>query len=391
MIAARDVPDRVARCFERIADEFELPAEARRKEASAALAGSLFMPRVHESQGGKVETNTQRIADARNLHRFRGARVRKNLQSFESKIESAIETRVRRVRRSGSRKRDMGSDNDIDFLALGTGRTMFPLSAHESDRFLRIASSAQLIQRHYQLFQWLSGEIQKFLPHEILISAWGDFAKGELKLDVVSAIPGVRTEELTRNSIDALVRICGAAWVAGARRPQIIKAASLLETIGSGKGPLYSALRGMRSVVIHGIRDLRGGHDSLYIVLNSGSITKGRAKDQFTYLMDSLIGQIDLAFRRVAALPIASAKSVDEYGDWLELSAREHEILDWLVQGKTNVDIAAALDISPFTVKNHVQRIFKKIGVNNRTQAAAKYSHALRELREYLERSPIGR
>jgi DNA-binding CsgD family transcriptional regulator len=43
------------------------------------------------------------------------------------------------------------------------------------------------------------------------------------------------------------------------------------------------------------------------------------------------------------------------------------------------VQIAAALEISPFTVKNHVQRIFRKIGVTNRTQAAARYTEAVRQ------------
>jgi DNA-binding CsgD family transcriptional regulator len=49
-----------------------------------------------------------------------------------------------------------------------------------------------------------------------------------------------------------------------------------------------------------------------------------------------------------------------------------------LCRGESNVEIATALDISPHTVKNHLQRIFRKIGVNNRTQAAARYSEAMR-------------
>jgi len=56
------------------------------------------------------------------------------------------------------------------------------------------------------------------------------------------------------------------------------------------------------------------------------------------------------------------------------------------VPGKTNLDIAAVLDISPFTVKNHVQRIFRKIGVSNRTHAAANYNQASQELRESLDK-----
>ena len=40
--------------------------------------------------------------------------------------------------------------------------------------------------------------------------------------------------------------------------------------------------------------------------------------------------------------------------------------------GKTNDEIGSILDISTFTVKNHLQRIFKKIDVVNRSQAVAK-------------------
>jgi DNA-binding CsgD family transcriptional regulator len=61
---------------------------------------------------------------------------------------------------------------------------------------------------------------------------------------------------------------------------------------------------------------------------------------------------------------------------------REEEILSWLRRGDSNVDIAVALGISPHTVKNHLQRIFRKIGVNNRTQAAAHYNEAMRASRE---------
>ncbi len=52
------------------------------------------------------------------------------------------------------------------------------------------------------------------------------------------------------------------------------------------------------------------------------------------------------------------------------LTARERGVLDCIVQGMTNKQIARTLDISPATVKAHVERIIGKLGVADRTQAA---------------------
>lgn len=53
-----------------------------------------------------------------------------------------------------------------------------------------------------------------------------------------------------------------------------------------------------------------------------------------------------------------------------ELTKREIDVLKLLAEGLFNKEIAAKLDISERTVKNHVSNIFKKIRVNDRTQAA---------------------
>ena len=59
------------------------------------------------------------------------------------------------------------------------------------------------------------------------------------------------------------------------------------------------------------------------------------------------------------------------------LSAREAEILRWISLGKTNPEIGSILGISSFTVKNHVQRILRKLDVINRTQAVGKSQSVL--------------
>jgi DNA-binding NarL/FixJ family response regulator len=54
------------------------------------------------------------------------------------------------------------------------------------------------------------------------------------------------------------------------------------------------------------------------------------------------------------------------------LSAREIEILNLIVQGRSNKEIAAELKITEFTVKGHLKNIFLKLHVADRTEAAIK-------------------
>ena len=53
------------------------------------------------------------------------------------------------------------------------------------------------------------------------------------------------------------------------------------------------------------------------------------------------------------------------------LTQRELEVLRWLALGKTNKEIAVALNITQRTVKFHVSAILRKLGVGNRTEALA--------------------
>ncbi|MGH8579337.1 MAG: LuxR C-terminal-related transcriptional regulator [Gammaproteobacteria bacterium] len=63
------------------------------------------------------------------------------------------------------------------------------------------------------------------------------------------------------------------------------------------------------------------------------------------------------------------AKLSEPFTELLEnLTDREQEVVGWLSQGMTNKEIATRLDISAQTVKKHVGRIFKKLGVSRRVQ-----------------------
>jgi DNA-binding NarL/FixJ family response regulator len=53
-----------------------------------------------------------------------------------------------------------------------------------------------------------------------------------------------------------------------------------------------------------------------------------------------------------------------------ELSARQREILEMVVEGLSNAEIAGRLYLSESTIKQHLRAVYKVLGVRNRTQAA---------------------
>lgn len=72
---------------------------------------------------------------------------------------------------------------------------------------------------------------------------------------------------------------------------------------------------------------------------------------------------------RISRLNAASQESI--LRERLSLTARESEVLLWIARGKANKDIAAILGLSPRTVNKHLEQIYAKLGVENRSSAAA--------------------
>ena len=67
----------------------------------------------------------------------------------------------------------------------------------------------------------------------------------------------------------------------------------------------------------------------------------------------------------------SGAETPAEFSSERGLTTREGEVLSWLSKGKTNRDIAQILGLSPRTVDKHLEQIYAKLGVENRTAAAA--------------------
>src|SRR5215216_1025794 len=67
-------------------------------------------------------------------------------------------------------------------------------------------------------------------------------------------------------------------------------------------------------------------------------------------------------------------------GRQIPVSKREKQVSELLVQGKSNKQIALALGVSQRTVEFHLSKVYAKLGVTSRTEAAVKLSQ--RDLRE---------
>ena len=68
-----------------------------------------------------------------------------------------------------------------------------------------------------------------------------------------------------------------------------------------------------------------------------------------------------------------------------KLTAREAEVLYWVVKGKINRDIGEILGASPATVKKHLERVYVKLGVETRTAAAGMAMNRIRQLHPQFE------
>ena len=255
-----------------------------------------------------------------------------------------------------------------------------PLSDENLERYFRVIREGIAVRSHSDLLRWLQGEVQHYLPHEIMLAIWSDVGANHFRHDLVSALPGVRTEHLHSENLLALQRGLYSCWVELGKVPYRLS----LGTCGfrfEDDGSLYAfgeALHGMRSLLVHGITDERGGQDCLYAIFSSND----NLNDSTLSAMENLLPYLDTALRRLTPLtrqhrivpPLANVpQSSENHG----LSPREVEILDWVRVGKTNSEIASILGISIYTVKNHLRNIFKKLDVYNRTQAASKVEASL--------------
>ncbi|NTV70791.1 MAG: transcriptional regulator EpsA [Azonexaceae bacterium] len=245
-------------------------------------------------------------------------------------------------------------------------------SQFDPELIVRIMHNSLSIQSHFQLMLWLRGDFQEAIQHDVLICFSGAIGGETYHYDIVSGIPGIRGAKPLHDAIHEFRNGVHQHWAAGCGR---VTSASISSVCGSNIDVtmLHSELHEMKHILFHAIPDTRFKADHLYILLRRDA----SFDEQERRLFELLLPHVDAAVRKTDGLPIYEPDQVTAptlINSLIKsgLSTREIEILEWVRNGKTNIEIGMILDISSFTVKNHLQRIFKKINVSNRAQAVGK-------------------
>ena len=108
------------------------------------------------------------------------------------------------------------------------------------------------------------------------------------------------------------------------------------------------------------------GDEDIYRALQAGArayLLKGMTSEE-------LISTIHTVHGGRSHIPPAIAQKLAERMGTEELTPRESDVLEQIVYGKSNKEIATELDISEATVKTHINSLLGKLGVTDRTQAA---------------------
>lgn len=90
-----------------------------------------------------------------------------------------------------------------------------------------------------------------------------------------------------------------------------------------------------------------------------------------TTAMEQMLQAIRAVHRGEQSIPPYIAQQLAQRALRVELSTREHEILQLVAQGMKNKEIADKLCISEFTARNHVISLLEKLGTRDRTEATA--------------------
>jgi transcriptional regulator EpsA len=245
-------------------------------------------------------------------------------------------------------------------------------SSDPVEAIVRAAESALNVRRRYQFFVWTQSYLSRLIPHQLAVCGSYDRGARELLFDVFNSFGLEPTlMDALGDARSLLMRHLQACWLEARCRPTVITTADLsFASLGSVRDALLAAQ--FEKILVHGVsRPQRPQEIESFFVF---AAQDGAALAAHAARLELLIPHVHGAWQRVQAVE----RDVGAGGATLPpaikvggVTQREREILAWLREGKSNQQIADQLGISALTVKNHVQKILRKLGAANRAQAVA--------------------
>ncbi len=232
--------------------------------------------------------------------------------------------------------------------------------------FLNIDVSLRVHTRP-QLFSWVQGAMQSLIPHEVLICGLQEGRQTALRVDSFSTAPVdcARLNEVFQQDVSLVPHLIK-LWEEN--RCQAIVSETDRGPLAGGALARELSRLGVSLVVAHGTHDASGNMTSFFVF----ACRPGAVSAKHTYVCDLVVPYLHAAWMRSQVtwpLDRAGANKPAKTG---LLTPRETQILQWIYHGKSNIEIGMILEISPLTVKNHVQKTLRKLNVLNRTQAVGK-------------------
>jgi len=217
-------------------------------------------------------------------------------------------------------------------------------------------------------FSWTQGLLQSLIRHELLICTLCLGKPPAFRADGFSMTtpePNLFSDMFLRDTAVAPALL--KAWEERRYQPVIIDVGPANPPLGSGGFTRELERLGAPQLLVHGIHDAEGRAISLFTF----ACRPGSAGQRQAYLVQLLAPSLHAAWVRTQLTKRAETTG-DKAAGGSVLTVREMDILKWIYLGKSNFEIGAILKISPLTVKNHVQKILRKLNVVNRTQAIGK-------------------
>jgi transcriptional regulator EpsA len=234
------------------------------------------------------------------------------------------------------------------------------LSRQEQEYLLRAIESGLRVASMRQFFLWTQGQLQALLPHQVMVALQFSPSGALRRLECLHAtVLPPRAAALLTDRGDGLALRIARHCMQGARLPAMADAGADGVLGGFGEELLDT---GFDSVLVHGTGPLAEGA-SVFMLFGLPM----RPGPRHAYFLELLLAHLHLALLRLPAPEVRSRTLPSR-----ALSAREAEIVGWLREGKSNEEMAQILGISALTVKNHLQRIYRLLGVGNRAHALAR-------------------